>query len=107
MWSLPCPAGTVPIGMRGRVYADAVPYLKTIALECAVATVVLDDGPPHVVLSDAVTTAYTPGNEAGSVGDSICGEDLVAIGFRGRITDLPAVQDLGPRCGRIELVFPE
>lgn len=106
-YGLACPEGTLPIGVHGRVWAHSTPYIKAIAFECATATVLLDEDPPRVVLSDAFPTPFTQSDGGGTAGQSMCPQDHIAIGYRGRITRLPAVQDIGPRCGRIELVFPE
>jgi cysteine-rich repeat protein len=99
-WQLVCNEGSLPVGIRGRLYADATPYLRSIALECAEATVVLDDGPPRIELSMPVATGYTED------GESMCAPGEIAIGFQGHVDAmLPAIRELGPVCGRIELLF--
>jgi hypothetical protein len=106
-WSLQCPPGELPVGMRGRLFASTTVYLRSLALDCATPQVVLDDGPPRVVLSPPQTTDYTPSTEEGTDVDAICPPGSIVVGFQGSITARPpAVQDLGPLCGRLELVMP-
>lgn len=98
-WSLPCPAGSVAVGVDVRIYADAIPNIRAMQLQCAALHVVADDDAYRIELDPAVATGWTATPEPYGEESSRCPDGSIAVGFRGHIdAAATAIYAMGVTC---------
>lgn len=98
-WSLPCPAGSVAVGVDVRIYADAIPNIRAMQLQCAVPRLVEQEGEYTIALDPPVPTGWTATPPPYGEESSRCPDGSVAVGFRGHIdAAATAIYAMGVTC---------